>query len=329
MTVRIIAIIIVVLVLAVAVFTVITPYPAVYFVRWLFKQYPYVPPANYGYYLENVTVQRNIDYGSAYPSGTLDIIKPKNFNGGEKVIFAVHGGAYISEGDKTEFYYVMLATEGFVTVNVRYAIAPEKAKYPVPVKQLEEAYTFIKNHNDLYQLNLNTVLFSGDSAGGQIVGQFVAMQTNHAYLESMNGISHVQFRQVVPLESFDGVVLLCAIYDFLQLEPPPENTMKLPLKKLALAYFNSANVHSKLIASAGILDKITAGFPRAFITDANTYSFEFEAKEMITVLEAKNIPVTSVFYDAAEVALHHNYQFHLNTPQGTQTYQKLIQFLNQ
>ena len=329
MVVKLIVIIIAVLVLAAAAFAVITPYPAVYFVRWLFKQYPYVPPADYGPYLENVTIQRNIDYGSAYPSGTLDIIKPKNFSGSEKVIFAVHGGGYISEGDETEFYYVMLASEGFVTVNVRYAIAPEEAKYPVPVKQLEEAYTFIKNHNDLYQLNLNTVLFSGDSAGGQIAGQFVAMQTNHAYLESMNGRSPVQFRQAVPLETIDGIVLLCAIYDFLRLEPPPENTMKLPLKKLGMAYFNSANVHSKLIASAGILDKITADFPRAFITDANTYSFEFEAKEMISILESKNIPVTSIFYDVAEVVLHHNYQFHLDTPQGIQTYQKLVQFLKQ
>ena len=155
------------------------------------------------------------------------------------------------------------------------------------------------------------------------------MQTNHAYLESMNRLSPVQFRQVIPIESIDGVVLLCAIYDFLRLEPPPENTMKLPLKKLGLAYFNSADVHSKLIASAGLLDKITADFPRAFITDANTYSFEFEATEMVTILESKNIPVTSVFYDVAEVALHHNYQFHLDTPQGLQTYQKLVQFLNQ
>ena len=104
MTVKIIVIIIAaLLVLSVAAFALITPYPSVYFVRWLFKQYPYVPPANYGYYLENVTIQRNIDYGSVYPSGTLDIIKPKNFNGSEKVIFAVHGGGYISEGDETEF----------------------------------------------------------------------------------------------------------------------------------------------------------------------------------------------------------------------------------
>lgn len=329
MIVKLIVIVIAVLVLAAAAFAVFTPYPAVYFVRWLFKQYPYVPPADYEPYLENVTIQRDIDYGSAYPSGLLDIIKPKNFTGSEKVIFAMHGGAYVSEGDKTEFYYVMLATEGFVTVNVKYAIAPEDAKYPVPVKQLEEAYTFIKSHNDSYRLNLNKVLFSGDSAGGQIAGQFVSMQTNPAYLETMNSLSPVQFRQVVPVESMDGVVLLCAIYDFLQLEPPPENTMKLPLKKLALAYFNSANVQSKLIASAGFLDKITADFPRAFITDANTYSFEFEAKEMINILESKNIPVTSIFYDAAEVTLHHNYQFHLDTPQGIQTYRKLLEFLNQ
>ncbi|MDR2795507.1 MAG: alpha/beta hydrolase [Spirochaetaceae bacterium] len=330
MTVQLIIIIIIAaLVLAASVFAVATPYPAVYFVRWLFTRYPYVPPADYDRYLENVTIQRDIDYGSSYPSGLLDIIKPKNFTGGEKVIFAVHGGAYVSEGSKTEFYYVMLASEGFVTVNVKYAIAPEQAKYPVPVKQLEEAYTFIKNHNDSYKLNLDKVLFSGDSAGGQIAGQFVALQTNPGYIETMNSLSPIQFRQVLPLESMDGVVLLCAIYDFLQLEPPPKNTMKLPLKKLGMAYFNSSNVHSKIIAGAGILDKVTGNFPRTFITDANTYSFEFEAKEMIDILASKNIPVTGIFYDASEVVLYHNYQFHLDTPQGLQTWQKLLEFLKQ
>ncbi|MDR3356258.1 MAG: alpha/beta hydrolase [Spirochaetaceae bacterium] len=321
------------IILAIALFitaaTVFTPYPAVYFVRWLFKQYPYVPPADYARYLENVTIERDVDYGSAYPSGLLDIIRPKNASGDEKVIFAVHGGAYISEGDKTEFYYVMLANEGFVTVNVKYAIAPEKARYPVPVKQLEEAYAFIRDHRDQYRLNLDKVFFSGDSAGAQIAGQFVAMQTNPAYMETMNGISRVRFSRLVPQESIDGAVLLCAVYDFLRLDPPPKNTMKLPMKKLALAYFGVANTHSRLIASAGLFDKITGDFPRTFITDANTYSFEFEAKEMVNILASKNIPVTSVFYDAAAVSLQHNYQFHLEKPQGYQTYQKLAQFLKQ
>ncbi|MDR2097355.1 MAG: alpha/beta hydrolase, partial [Spirochaetaceae bacterium] len=260
-------------------------------------------------------------------NGRLDIIKPKNFTGGEKVIFAIHGGAYISEGCNTGFYYVMLANEGFVTVNVNYAIAPEQGRYPVPVKQFEEAYTYIKEHNDIYKLNLDKVFFSGDSAGGQIAGPFVAMQINPDYMALMNSLSPVKFKWVVPPETIDGIVLLCAIYDFLQLEPPPENTMKLPLKKLGQAYFNTADIKSRLIASAGILDKITGDFPRAFITDANTYSFEFEAKEMAALLEAKNIPVTSIFYDAAEVTLQHNYQFHLDTPQGKETYKKLTAFL--
>jgi acetyl esterase/lipase len=312
--------------LAALVWAMATPYPAVYFTRWLFKRYPYSPPAGYERYLENVTIIRDVDYGSAYPNGRLDIIKPKNADGGEKVIFAVHGGAYIYEG-RSEHYSVMLANSGFAAVNVRYALAPEQGRYPVPVKQLEEAYIFIREHGDEYGLNLDSVFFLGDSAGGQIAGQFAAMQTNPAYIELMNAISPARFRQAVPAGGIDGVVLLCAIYDFLRLEHPPENTMKLPLKKLAQAYFGSASIHSLFIASAGFFDKISDGFPRAFITDANTNSFEFEAKETATLLESKNIPVTGVFYDSAEAVLQHNYQFFTETPQGFQTFQKLVKFL--
>jgi acetyl esterase/lipase len=313
--------------LAFAAFAIVTPYPAVYFVRWLFRRYSYKPPAGYGRYLENVTITRNIDYRSAYRNGRLDIIKPKNASGSEKVIFTTHGGAYVHEGG-AEFYFVMLANSGFVTVNVRYALAPEQGIYPVPVKQLEEAYVFMMEHKDEFKLNLDKVFFLGDSAGAQIAGQFVAMQTNPAYIVLMNSMSSIRFRQAVPVGGIDGVVLLCAIYDFLRLEPPPENTMKLPLKKLAQAYFSSASIKSPLISSAGFIDKITAGFPRAFITDANTYSFDFEAKEAVALLESKNIPVTGVFYDVAEAVLHHNYQFFTDTPQGFQTYQKLVGFLN-
>jgi acetyl esterase/lipase len=329
MTVKLTLIIIAVFVLSFSLLVIFTPYPAVYFVRWLFKKYPYAPPAGYENYLKNVTIQSDIDYDSAYPNGRLDIIKPKNFTGGEKVIFAIHGGAYVSEGCSTGFYYVMLANEGIATVNINYAIAPEQGRYPVPVKQFEEAYTYIKEHNNTYRLNLDSVFFSGDSAGGQIAGQFAAMQTNPDYLALMNTLSPVQFKQVIPAETINGIIMLCAIYDFLRLEPPPENTMKLPLKKLGLAYFNTADIKSKLIASAGVLDKITKDFPRAFITDANTYSFDFEAKEMVSLLESKNIPVTSVFYDAEEVKLNHNYQFHMDTPQGKETYQKLTAFLKE
>jgi acetyl esterase/lipase len=312
--------------LAALVWAMVTPYPAVYFVRWLFKRYPYRPPADYGGYLENVTIIRDVDYGSAYPNGRLDIIKPKNADGGMKAIFAVHGGGYIYEGG-AEHYFVMLANSGFATVYVRYALAPEQGRYPVPVKQLEEAYIFMREHGGDYGLNLDKVFFLGDSAGGQIAGQFAAMQTNPAYIRLMNSISSVRFKQAVPAGGIDGIVLLCAIYDFLRLDPPPENTMKLPLKKLAQAYFGNAGINSPLIASAGFFDKVTGDFPRAFITDANTYSFEFEAKETVTLLESKSIPVTGIFYEAAEAALRHNYQFFTETPQGLQTFQKLVKFL--
>jgi acetyl esterase/lipase len=314
-------------VLGVLVWAILTPYPAVYFVRWLFKRYPYRQPAGYGRYLENVTIIRDVDYGSAYRDGKLDIIKPKDATGGEKVIFAVHGGAYIS-GGMAEHYMVMLASNGFVVVNVKYALAPERSRYPIPVKQLEEAYVFIRENGDEYGLKPDKVFFLGDSAGGQIAGQFVAMQTNPAYIVLMNAMSSIRFKQAVPMGGIDGVVLLCAIYDFLRLDPPPENTMKLPLKKLAQAYFGNASIRSPLIASAGFFDKITDDFPRAFITDANTYSFEFEAKETVALLKSKNIPVTSIFYDAAEAALRHNYQFFTETSQGFQTFQELIKFLN-
>ncbi|MDR2842654.1 MAG: alpha/beta hydrolase, partial [Spirochaetaceae bacterium] len=140
-----------VIIAGIALLTILSPYPLVWLVRLLFMLNPYTMPADYAALKDNVEIIRNIDYHSRYPKGYLDIIRPKNTNGSEKLIFYTHGGGFI-EGDKTdvEHYFVMLANEGFVTVNINYALAPEKSRYPIPVKQLEEAYVFIQDNAQLY-----------------------------------------------------------------------------------------------------------------------------------------------------------------------------------
>jgi acetyl esterase/lipase len=323
------ALVIIVMILAGLVcFANVSPYPAIWFTRVLFTIFPYSMAEDYARYKGNVEIINDIDYQSEYPNGFLDIIRPKNANGSETIIFFVHGGGYIYGTKKqVEHYFVHLANEGFVTVNIDYALAPEHARYPIPVKQLEEAYTFIKQHAADYRLNLDAVYFGGDSAGGHIAAQFVTMQTNSAYRSLVNSSTPVQFENVIDRNTLRGILFLCAVYDIVEMADPPPNSITLPLRKIGLAYFGTSDLNSKVVTIAGIIDKVNKDFPRTFITDGNRYSIEWEAKKFETVLKSLGVETEAVFYDINTVKLEHEYQFNMNNPYAQQTFNKLVAFL--
>jgi acetyl esterase/lipase len=297
--------------------------------RWLFSLFPFNMAQDYPQLKENVEIIGDIDYQSAYPNGYLDIIRPKTTGGAEKIIFFTHGGGFI-DGDKkeVEHYFVHLANDGFVTVNINYALAPEHASYPMPVKQIEEAYTFIKDHATEYNLNLDHVYFGGDSAGGHIIAQFVTMQTSDEYLSLMNSSTPIQFSKVVERSALRGVLFFCALFDMAEMAKPPPDAMILPVRRISQAYFRTSDMKSSMVANASVFDKVTSNFPRTFITDGNRYSLEWQAKKFEAALRSRGVEVESVFFKKTTAPLNHEYQFNMDDPHALQTYEKVVVFLN-
>jgi acetyl esterase/lipase len=304
------------------------PSPAVNATRWLFSLFPYSLDENYAQYKSNITIIEDIDYQSAYPNGFLDIIRPTVIDGSEKLIFWVHGGGFIY-GDKKEIehYFVHLANEGFVTININYVLSPEYGNYPMPVKQIEEAYCFIKNHAAEYGLNLDQVYFGGDSAGGHIIAQFVTMQTNDAYRALMNSSTPIQFETVVDRDTLRGALFFCALFDVVEMSNPPPDAMRLPLREIGEAYFRTSDLDAEIVRIAGVIDKVDENFPPTFITDGNLYSIEWEAKEFAAALIALGVETEAVFFEKKEARLYHEYQFDMANPHALQTYKQVIEFL--
>jgi acetyl esterase/lipase len=298
------------------------------FTRWLFDLFPYAMDENYDQYREHAEVIEDIDYRSDYPNGYLDIIRPQETDGSEKLVFFVHGGGFIA-GDKkdVEHYFVYLANEGFVTVNINYALAPEQALYPMPVKQLEEAYTFIKNHATENRLNLDQVYFGGDSAGGHIAAQFVTLQTNDEYLALINASTPIRFGKVVERTTLKGTLLFCAVFDISKMADPPPHSMPLPMRRIGEAYFGTPDLDADIVRTAGIMDKVDKNYPPVFITDGNNFSIEWESKEFARILTSLGVETESVFFDRKKVKLGHEYQFYMNKPYARQTYKKVVEFL--
>ncbi|AKL97851.1 alpha/beta hydrolase [Endomicrobium proavitum] len=305
-----------------------TPYPAVWLVKHAFSLTKYTPPENYSEIKSNVIFHRNINYNSAYPNGKLDIIQPKNGKN-DKVILWVHGGGYVGDDKKKiEHYMAMLANSGFTVVSINYALAP-KDHYPVQLKQIEEAYNFIKENAATYDFNVNKIYFGGDSAGAQLVAQFINIETNPDYGAKINSnIKNMQINAVVNRKTIMGVILFCGPYNLREFLNPPPDAMKLPYKQIGWAYFGTKNVNDINVKLSNITNKLSSNYPPVFITDGNTNSFEAQAKKLEAALKENGIYVRGIYYPKSDAILEHEYQFYMNTEYAKNTYKQLLQFLN-
>ncbi|RHB50118.1 alpha/beta hydrolase [Exiguobacterium sp. AM39-5BH] len=274
--------------------------------------------------VQKTSVRKDIDYHSAYENGTFDLIRYEGEKQIVPTIFWVHGGSFVG-GDKADVfkYATSIASNGYNVVSVNYALAPD-VTYPVPLQQLEEAYTYIAENNDRFRLDLNRVFFAGDSNGAQLVAQFVGIQLNDNYAPS------AEVNQVVPKESILGTILMSGPYDLKRsIVESSRAVNRFLFKRIGWAYFGTYNWEDlPVVAEASPLVNIPATFVPTFITDGNTGSFETQAKEFAIILSGRT-DVTSVFYDRSEHTLGHDYHFEMDKPAASATYRRLITFLRE
>ncbi|MDR3113481.1 MAG: alpha/beta hydrolase, partial [Endomicrobium sp.] len=303
-------------------FAFLTPYPAAWMVKKVFSMTHYVLPENYEALKNEVLIERDINYNSAYPNGVLDLISPKTGRK-DKVIFWVHGGGYVGDDKKkVEHYMVMLASKGYLVININYALAPKHC-YPVQLKQIEEAWVFVKRY-----IKDEKVYFGGDSAGAQLAAQFVNLQTDEKYADALNeNLKNIKIGKVVDKDRIGGVILFCGPYKLKELLRPPKDTMKLPFKQIGWAYFGTKDIEDRRLELTDVIANATSSYPPAFITDGNTASFENQAKELAQSLEKCGVYVKTAFYPKEEAVLTHEYQFNMNTPYAQKTFNCLLDFI--
>lgn len=303
----------------------LSPTPKAFLIKKAFEGGVFVPSDNYDNALKETEVIRGINYNSKFPDGILDIVYPKNHMEKTPVIFWVHGGGFVG-GDKSDItgYAVELAVRGYTVVNLNYALAP-KRKYPTPVLQLGEAYEYIKENAKKYNLELDQVYFAGDSAGAQISGQFVNIQTSSKYAEL------TKIDAIVDPSTIKGVLLFCGPYNMPDLAKL-ETTKQVQdfMRAAGWAYFGDRDFEKiPEIEIASIFNHVTKDYPPTFITDGNTASFEDQGRALASALRNKGVPVDSLFFDknlSGELA--HEFQFIMNTPAAQEVFNKVLYFLN-
>ncbi|MBQ8177715.1 MAG: alpha/beta hydrolase [Clostridia bacterium] len=158
----------------------------------------------------NVTEINDIVYSDSIPEVCkLDLLFDKSQlpeSGKFPVVFNIHGGGWIT-GDKRFRRGVSLqfANAGNAVVNVNYALTP-KYTYKDEVQNIFSALKWVREHADEYNLDLNKMVITGDSAGAHL---------SVVTLVTLKDTNWQQKFEVEPLDvDFKGAMLFCGPYDF-------------------------------------------------------------------------------------------------------------------
>ncbi|WP_158696527.1 alpha/beta hydrolase [Staphylococcus agnetis] len=307
----------------------LTPMPGVILSKILFNQpskKAYIKDtvrqdARFKQIASRVTSLYDVVYDSTEKTGLMDIYMPNGDQETYPTLFWVHGGGYMS-GDKSDVtpYLQLLASEGYTVVNLNYALVPE-ARYPEPIYSLEKAYVAVQKNAQAYKADLSHVAFGGDSAGGQIIGQFINIQVNDAYRDT------TAFKQTVPPETIKTAIFYSSLLNTQRMDKTDDMMANKLFSRLAWAYFDDKHWRvSPKTMEASVTLNMDPHFPPSYITDAKHRSFEDQARQFVATLEHHDIPVEGTFYDSP---LYHEYQFDMSLYESKVNYERLVHFLKQ
>ncbi len=277
----------------------------------------------------------DVAYGNEYPNSYMDIYRCEKGEEKHPLIFYVHGGGFTwgskedgdpnagkkANGDKLWFFKRFLA-EGYDIVSVDYAFAPDYM-YPTPILQIQQAMAFLMAHGVEYALNTDRLILCGSSAGGHIVGQYAAIQTNPDYAREM-GIP-----QILKPGQIKCILFNSALIDPTRYDVTHNVGFDFLLRKCGQAYFgDKAMAQSAGAQQSNLLSWVTAQYPPSFLSDGNSGSFYDQAKDLHKHLQTLSVRTKLNIYPKSEVHLGHGYESFGNK-YGYNNMEKMLAFLKQ
>lgn len=264
------------------------------------------------------TIQRgarlasDIRYGSTHPNSYLDVyIADDDPSVSRPTVLVVHGGGFIggsksdgdpnAESDEAASFaagHGPVLAAGYNLVLIDYALAPQHP-YPTPLRQLDEALAFLLAEGDRYGLDMDRLVLSGGSAGGQIVGQYVNLVTNPAYARRL-GIAPV----LVPSQ------VQAVLLDSTPFDPARASGTQAPSRRNNLLFAVSLRAYLRSprdIADANIIDHATSDFPPVVIADGNVGTFPDQAQDFADRLSQLGVAHELILYARDEAELGHGF----------------------
>lgn len=280
-------------------------------------------PHNFDDILNEVSIETDIEYPSNFNNNLFDLYTPKDSNGPLPVVIWAHGGGFVG-GDKfmVSDYATIIAQNKVAVVAFNYTLAPDY-HYPTPINQISEVIDHLLKSKSKYNIDMNNVIFAGDSAGAQIASQYVITQTNTNYNNNLNITKQLNSDQI------KGMLLYCGIYDIEDLLNTDNSVVNYIFNNLGWAYLGEKHwTNSYKLQEASIINNVDENFPPVYLTDGNTLSFEGSARKLLTKLSSLNIKNTSRFFPKNEVETMHEFQFDLQSEEGLLVLEDTLLFLS-
>lgn len=250
---------------------------------------------------DDVSRVNNILYGTDKRWQILDVYRPKTYEDKLPVIVNVHGGGWVYGTKETyQFYCMSLAQKGFAVVNYNYRLAP-KFKYPHAVNDTNSVFEWIMKNSSEYDFDLDNIFAVGDSAGGQLLGQYAAIVTNSEYAG--------KFEFSVPADlKLRAIALNCGVF----------NCEKTPKENRALGDYLPKNRFNELTKEITFAHFITPDYPSTFVMTSNEDFLREEPAFLCPILEKNNIEYVSKKYGDDDHHLLHVFHCNIKSDQANE-----------
>ncbi|MDE6055921.1 MAG: alpha/beta hydrolase [Lachnospiraceae bacterium] len=227
---------------------------------------------------DNIKRYDDITYGKYGKYNLLDIYHKKDVTSPQKTIIDIHGGGW-TYGDKDVYqhYCMDLAQRGFTVVNFSYRLSPENP-FPAALEDVNTAFTWVSENAGAYNIDLDKICVTGDSAGAQLASQYLTLLSNSTYRKL--------FSMQIPFDKITvkAVAFNCGCYDM-------KERMGGGADEPFLAYIDKALSEDKdmTMERINVIKYINADFPPTYVMTSEYDFLKNQAKPMYELLKEKGI----------------------------------------
>jgi acetyl esterase/lipase len=269
-----------------------------------------------------INEMRDVGYDERDPDARLDLFVPAGKPPRTTIVW-IHGGGFVA-GRKSEVanYARILASKGYGVASIEYTRAPE-ARYPVPVEQANRALQWLSTNAPRYGMGRDRFVLGGDSAGAQIAAQLANLSTSPEYAREMG------IQPVVEPARIVGVLLFCGPFDAALTRTAAGGKPPWFIRSVMWAYMGRKDFwNNPRMATYSVARFVTKDFPPAFVSVGNADPLQAHSYLLADALRAQGVHVDALFWPADhKPVLPHEYQFDLDTPEGSEALRRAEQFL--
>lgn len=296
----------------------LSPWPGALLIKQLFNHGDAQTLARLQPHLPADGQQRlDLAYGD-HPDERLDIYLPASAAQPLPTLIWVHGGGWVAGSRQAVSHWLrIVASAGYATVAVGYSTSRSDARYPTPLRQVNQALGWLHEHADSLGLDAGRVVLGGSSAGAQISAQLALLGNSAGYARRVGIAPHPLLQQL------RGLALLSGAFD---LAGVGRNWF---VDSLLWAYTGKRDFRSDArLQLMAITPNVNARFPPCYLTSGNADPLLPQALALEQRLRTLGVDVDSLFFAADhQPPLLHEYQFNLDSAEGQLSQQRLLAFL--